>query len=156
MPEISGIQLADKITDLNKQARVLVMTSSTDEKILTDFLDSGATGLLHKSAHRIELVDAATKVATGEPFMGKQFSRMMKQEYLKLSRSKQPEKKITRREREVLELLVEGLTSGEIAERLYISPRTVDKHRNNMLKKLGQNNTAGLVRYAMENLRLTS
>lgn len=75
----------------------------------------------------------------------------MTREYVRLARLKNSRKHITRREREVLSLLVDGLTSIEIAEKLYISPRTVDKHRTNLLKKLDLKNTAGLVRYAMEN-----
>lgn len=154
MPEISGIQLANKIIDKFPDANVLMMAQSDTDSVLNEFLDSGANGLLLKSAHRIELSDAARKVAGGDNYLGKQFSKMMTREYLRLARLKKAKKHITRREREVLGLLVEGMTSSEIAEQLFISPRTVDKHRTNLLKKLGQKNTAGLVRYAMENQKM--
>ncbi len=154
MPEISGIQLANKITEKFPNARILMMADSDSDAVLNDFLDSGANGLLLKSAHQIELVDAAKKVASGENFLGKQFSKMMTREYLRLARLKKGKKQITRREKEVLSLLIEGMTSSEIAEKLFISPRTVDKHRTNLLKKLGQKNTAGLVRYALQNKNL--
>tara|TARA_R110000868_G_scaffold368227_2_gene631244 strand:+ start:15814 stop:16452 length:639 start_codon:yes stop_codon:yes gene_type:complete len=154
MPEISGIQLANKIIEKYPKANVLVMGDVDTDEILNEFLDSGATGLLLKSAHRIELLDAAKKVANGENFLGKTFSKMMTREYLRLARVKKSKKHITRREREVLALLIEGMTSSEIAEKLFISPRTVDKHRTNLLKKLGQKNTAGLVRYALQNKHL--
>ena len=154
MPEISGIQLANKITEKYPRANVLVMADSDADAILNEFLDSGANGLLLKSAHQIELIDAATKVANGENFLGKQFSKMMTREYLRLARMKKAKKQITRREKEVLSLLIEGMTSSEIAEKLFISPRTVDKHRTNLLKKLGQKNTAGLVRFALQNKHL--
>lgn len=154
MPEISGIQLANKISEKFPEAQVLVMAHSDTDTILNEFLDSGAHGLLLKSAHRIELLDAAHKVASGENFLGKQFSKMMTREYLRLARLRSGKKSITGREREVLGLLVEGMTSSEIAEKLFISPRTVDKHRTNLLKKLGQKNTAGLVRYALENKKM--
>lgn len=154
MPEISGIQLANKITEKYPRANVLVMADSDADTILNEFLDSGAHGLLLKSAHQIELVDAATKVANGENFLGKQFSKMMTREYLRLARMKKAKKQITHREKEVLSLLVDGMTSSEIAEKLFISPRTVDKHRTNLLKKLGQKNTAGLVRFALLNKHL--
>ena len=151
MPEISGIQLADKIVEKNPSVKVLVLAHEDTDSVLDEFLDSGANGLLLKSADRIELLDAARKVAVGEHYLGKQFSRRMTREYVRLARLKNSRKHITRREREVLSLLVDGLTSIEIAEKLYISPRTVDKHRTNLLKKLDLKNTAGLVRYAMEN-----
>jgi DNA-binding NarL/FixJ family response regulator len=154
MPEISGIQLANKIIEKYPDANVLVMAHNDSDSVLNEFLDSGANGLLLKSAHRIELIDAAQKVAKGENFLGKQFSKMMTREYLRLARLKKSKKHITRREREVLGLLVEGMTSSEIAEKLFISPRTVDKHRTNLLKKLGQKNTASLVRYALENKKM--
>jgi len=151
MPEINGIQLANKMIARFPSAKILMMTDSNSDAILNEFLDSGAQGLLLKSAHQIELIDAAQKVASGENFLGKQFSHMMTREYLRLAKLRKSKRHITLREREVLKLLVEGLTSSEIAECLFISPRTVDKHRTNLLKKLGQKNTAGLVRYAIEN-----
>ena len=156
MPEISGIQIANKIIEKFPDANVLILASRDSDAVLNDFLDSGANGLLLKSAHRLEFLDAARKVANGENFLGKQFSKMMTREYLRLARLKKSKKHITHREREVLSLLVDGLTSSEIAEKLYISPRTVDKHRTNLLKKLGQKNTAGLVRYALENKKTIS
>lgn len=157
MPEINGIQLANKIVGQYPKAKVLILAHEDSETVLNEFLDSGASGLLLKSAHRIELLDAAHKVASGENYLGKQFSKMMTREYVRLARLKKnrPGKaQITNREREILALIVDGLTSVEIAEKLFISPRTVDKHRTNLLKKLGVKNTPALVRYAIENKAL--
>lgn len=154
MPEMEGIIIAKKIIDKNPDANILLMADKTDRTTLNEFLDSGAFGLIHKSAHQLELIDAAKKVAMGERFLGRQFSRMMTEEYKRLARKKKhpdPIKSITKREREILGLLTEGLTSTEIANKLYISPRTVEKHRTNILKKLDLKNTAALVRFAMEN-----
>lgn len=153
MPEISGIQLANKIIEKFPKANILMMAGNDSDSILNDFLDSGASGLLLKSADKIELLDAARKITSGENYLGKQFSKMMTREYLRLARLKTSKNHITRREKEVLSLLVDGLKSSEIAEKLFISPRTVDKHRTNLLKKLGLKNTASLVRYALENQR---
>ncbi|MDR9418662.1 LuxR C-terminal-related transcriptional regulator [Gracilimonas sp.] len=154
MPEMEGIIIAKKIIDKDPDANILLVADKTDRSTLNEFLDSGAFGLIHSSAHEFELIDAAEKVAIGERFLGKQFSRMMTEEYKRLARKKKhpdPIKSITKREREILGLLTEGLTSTEIANKLYISPRTVDKHRTNLLKKLDLKNTAALVRFAMEN-----
>lgn len=150
MPEISGIQLANKIVDKFTDAKILILAQEASEETLNEFLDSGASGLLLKSADKIELIDAAQKITSGETHLGKQFSKMMTREYLRLSRLKKGKRSsITPREQEVLSLLVKGLTSSEIGKKLYISPRTVDKHRTNLLKKLGLKNTASLVRYAL-------
>lgn len=154
MPEMEGIIIAKKIIDRDPEANILLLADDTNRKTLNEFLESGAFGLIHKSAHRFELIDAAEKVANGERYLGKQFSKMMTEEYKRLAyRKKRPDpvKSITKREREILGLLTEGLTSTEIAEQLYISPRTVEKHRTNLLKKLDLRNTAALVRFAMEN-----
>jgi DNA-binding NarL/FixJ family response regulator len=154
MPEMEGIIIAKKIIHRDPEANILLLADETDRKTLNEFLESGAFGLIHKSAHRFELIDAAEKVANGERYLGKQFSKMMTEEYKRLAYKKKrpdPVKSITKREREILGLLTEGLTSTEIAEQLYISPRTVEKHRTNLLKKLDLRNTAALVRFAMEN-----
>lgn len=154
MPEMDGIVIAKKIIEKNPGANILLMADHADQSTLNEFLDSGAFGLLHKNAHHIELIDAAEKVAGGERYLGKQFSRMMTNEYIRLARQRKrrdTSKSITKREREILSLLTEGLTSTEIASKLFISPRTVEKHRTNLLKKLDQKNTASLVRYALEN-----
>ncbi|MFY0696998.1 MAG: response regulator transcription factor [Balneola sp.] len=152
MPEISGIQLANKISDKFPNAKILILTDNASEKTLNEFLDSGANGLLLKSADKIELVEAAKKISDGDTHLGKQFSKMMTREYLRLSRLKKGQRSsITPREQEVLSYIVKGLTSSEIGEKLFISPRTVDKHRTNLLKKLGLKNTASLVRYALSN-----
>ncbi|HKK24287.1 MAG TPA: response regulator transcription factor [Gracilimonas sp.] len=154
MPEMEGIIIAKKIIHRDPEANILLLADETDRKTLNEFLESGAFGLIHKSAHRFELIDAAEKVANGERYLGRQFSKMMTEEYKRLAYKKKrpdPVKSITKREREILGLLTEGLTSTEIAEKLYISPRTVEKHRTNLLKKLDLRNTAALVRFAMEN-----
>lgn len=153
MPEINGIQIAYKIIEKFNDAKILVLANEASETILNEFLDSGANGLLLKTADRIKLVDAAQKVASGETYLGKQFSNMMTREYVRLNKIKSnenPRKSLSKREKEILSLLVEGLTSIEIAEKLFISHRTVEKHRANIHKKLGLKNVASLVRYALE------
>ena len=151
LPEISGICLANKLIKNFPEACILILADDSTEDTLSDFLASGAQGLLMKSAHRIELIDAANKVADSETYLGKIYSKMMTREYRKLTAYRKTKKTITRREREVLHLLIQGHTSTEIASKLFISPRTVDKHRTNLLKKLNLKNTASLVRFALEN-----
>jgi len=157
MPEVDGLIIAKKILNLNPTANILMLTDHSSEKVLNDFLDSGADGLLQKSAHKIELIEAAHSVAKGERYLGKQFARMMTREYRRLQMEKKTpdyRKKITKRESEIMYYLAQGYTSAEIAKKLFISPRTVDTHRNNLLKKLKLKNTAALVRFAIENNHL--
>jgi len=157
MPEVDGLIIAKKILTINPTANLLMMAEDSSEKVLNDFLDSGADGLLLKSAHKIELIEAAHSVAKGERYLGKQFARMMTREYRRLQMEKKTpdyRKKITKRESEIMYYLAQGYTSAEIAKKLFISPRTVDTHRNNLLKKLKLKNTAALVRFAIENNHL--
>ena len=94
MPEISGIQLANKIIAKYPEARILIMADTDSDAVLNEFLDSGAQGLLLKNAHRLELIDASQKVARGETFLGKQFSKMMTREYLRLAKMKKNRKQM--------------------------------------------------------------
>ena len=154
LPEIEGIQLVQKIYTKFPEANILVLADADADLVLNEFLDSGADGLLLKSAHKFELLDAVQKVAAGGSYLGQRFSKRMTREYLRLARVKNTKHNITLREKEVLSLLVDGLKSADIAKKLFISPRTVDKHRTNLLKKLGLKNTASLVRYALQNKHL--
>ncbi len=127
MPEMEGIIIAKKIIHRDPEANILLLADETDRKTLNEFLESGAFGLIHKSAHRFELVDAAEKVAKGERYLGKQFSKMMTEEYKRLAHKKKhpdPIKSITNREREVLGLLTEGWTNQyrDRREALYQPP----------------------------------
>lgn len=155
LPEIDGIELTDRILAKNENVHVLILADEVSQTVLHRFLDSGATGLLLKSADQIELSIAAKSVASNEKYVGKHFSKMMSDQYAKLRKVSEIPKRITKREREILRLLMEGFTSSEIALKLFISPRTVEKHRTNLLKKFKQKNTAALVRFASESDSLT-
>ena len=100
LPEISGIHLANKLVEKFPNARVLILADDSKEETLNDFLASGAQGLLMKSAHRIELIDAASKVAEGDTYLGKIYSKMDERKSRESRRAKQRRKKyIIKREK---------------------------------------------------------
>ncbi len=154
LQDIDGLEIASALHKKYPDKHIIIMSNQTNDVNLDKFLECGAMGLMLNSTPPNEFLHALQKVASGERYLGKHFSKLITKEYIRLSKQRFPQEKktkITKREKEILSLLTEGLTSSEIAKRLFISPRTVDTHRTNLLHKLNLKNTAALVRYAVEN-----
>jgi len=146
-------ELMDNFRKFRKNPRVLVLTNSTDFLHLNQALKAGVTGYIVKSTNGNELKKAVKCVARGEQAFSTSVSKMITKRYTDITQKKDDQKPaqiITKREREILRLIVDGYTSSEIAKILFISPRTVETHRSNLMQKLNIKNTAGLVRYALE------
>ncbi|TVR30205.1 MAG: DNA-binding response regulator [Balneolaceae bacterium] len=144
--------LLQRLQQINKLAAVIVLTYSTDISHLNQSLKAGVKGYLTKNCSTQELLKAIEKVSEGKQAFGKSISQLMIGKYADQAKNEdsKPEKQITKREREILKLIVEGYTSSEIAKILYISSRTVETHRSNLMNKLELKNTAALVRFALE------
>ncbi len=144
--------LLQRLQQINKLAAVIVLTYSTDISHLNQSLKAGVKGYLTKNCSTQELLKAIEKVSEGKQAFGKSISQLMIGKYADQAKKEdsKPEKQITKREREILKLIVEGYTSSEIAKILYISSRTVETHRSNLMNKLELKNTAALVRFALE------
>lgn len=144
--------LMQKLTAINEDTAVIVLTHSTEISHLNQSLKAGVKGYLTKNTSKAELIDAICKVSEGKQAFGKSASQMMIGKYADIAKKTSiPAKKgITKREREIVKLIVKGYTSAEIANKLFISTRTVETHRANLMNKLELKNTAALVRYAME------
>jgi len=159
MPGMNGIETTRAILEDYPDARILILTMHMDEEYLNQALKAGAKGYLLKNCDKQELVNGIRTIADGEKVFSGTISMLMTEHYINSvtdSRAEKPQAKstsvhLTKREKEILNLIADGLTSQEIAESLYISPRTVETHRANLLQKLDIKNTAGLVRYAVEN-----
>lgn len=150
-----GISLTRQITEQYPSVRVLALTMHDEAAHITNMLKAGAVGYLLKDTGMDELLVAIKTVARGESYFSKDVSATMMKRFMTSSKDKPkgacvlPEQ-LTRREREVLQLIAEEHTNPEIAEKLFISTRTVDTHRRNLILKLNAKNTAGLVRYAIK------
>ncbi|MCD4687598.1 MAG: response regulator transcription factor, partial [Anaerolineae bacterium] len=124
------------------------------EPYVLESLKSGATGYALKQSGANDLIQAVHEVAAGRRYLSPTLSERAIDAYMNLQHDQDATLNIygslTRREREVLQWVVDGLTSAEIGQRLGISPRTVEKHRANMMQKLGVRNQADLVRYALQ------
>lgn len=154
----SGIQDAN-IHEIMKELRqiqpavtVVVISNSTELTHLNKCIKAGVKGYFTRNVSEEELTDLLLTVASGRQAFSKSASQLMIGKYTDLTKRIQTANKngITKREREILKLIVEGYTSSEIANLLYISTRTVETHRSNIMNKLDLKNTAALVRYAIE------
>lgn len=153
MPDKDGIETTQAIREINPEARILILSMHIDKNILQQVLEAGIDGYLIKNTEKSDLLQGIRSIAKGQQVFSDSISRLITSTFIKRGNGNSPDpdkKNITRREREVLELIVQGYTSQAIAEELFISPRTVDTHRSNIMQKLEINNTAGLVRYALE------
>lgn len=147
MPLLNGIDAAREITKSNARVRVILLTMHTEDHLVLESLRAGVTGYVLKTRASSELVQAIRAVSRGETFLTQSISRSVVQAFLK--KSEVPDRTITDRERQVLQLVAEGRTTKEIASILGISVKTAESHRSNLMDKLDIHDTAGLVRYAI-------
>jgi two-component system, NarL family, response regulator NreC len=155
MPGLSGIEATRLIKKKHPETKVLALTGFENEDYVYQIIRSGAGGYVLKSAEKDELLKAVRAVINGERFFSPGISKLMIDNYLRRAEGKPepvPEGTIplTPREREIVALIADGMTNQEIGEKLFISARTVDTHRTNIMQKLDIHDVASLVRYAMQ------
>jgi DNA-binding NarL/FixJ family response regulator len=148
MPDKDGIETTKAIREIDPEVKVLILSMHIDKLILDKVLEAGINGYLLKDTEKSEIRHGIESIAKGQQVFSNPISELITKSYL--NGGKAPHDSITTRELEVLQLIVEGYSSKLIADKLDISPRTVDTHRGNIMQKLNIPNAAGLVRYAME------
>ncbi len=158
MPKVDGITATKKIKEEYPDVKVLALTMSNDDLHIRQMIQAGASGYIMKSAGRKELKEAIDAIMEGKHYFSDEATESIMMDLVKgKGKSTAPDPiHITDREREILELIVQEHTNQEIAEKLYISSRTVDAHRRNLLQKTGARNTAGLVKYAFQHNLISS
>ena len=150
MPGLSGFDVTRRVTKRLPKTRVVILTMYSSEAHVVEALRSGAMAYVVKDASADELVTAIREASAGRRFLSAPFSNDLIETYLKRPGGADPYETLTPREREVLHLVAEGLTSSEIAARLFISPRTAESHRANLMRKLGLRSRTDLVRFAFQ------
>lgn len=146
MPEVSGIELTEKIKKEFPEVKVVAMSTFRERSYISQMIKNGASGYLIKSASREEIEEALLSVHEGKLYMNLDVS-MAGIDIQDMANVPV----LSRREAEVLQLISDGLTNPQIAEKLFISLHTVDSHRKNLLTKFGVNNTASLIKLAAKN-----
>jgi two-component system response regulator NreC len=153
MPGLNGIEATKQIKELAPKTAVLALTMHEDDQYFFEMLHAGASGYVPKRAAPDELLTAIRAVGRGEVYLYPSLASRLVQDYLRRAESGDQTHvydDLTPREREVLTLIAEGLSNAEIAEKLVISVKTVDRHRENIMRKLNLHSRIDLVKYALK------
>lgn len=156
LPGINGVEAARIIKSKLKEMKILFLSMEVSEEFLNEILKFGAEGYVLKDIRKNELASAVRMAVTGTPYFSKGISDMVFKRYREMnsgepeSKPKPASDKLTEREIEILKLLSQGLSKKEIADQLFISPRTIDAHRSNIMEKLELKSTVDMVKYAIK------
>ena len=154
MPEMNGVEITEKLSQEYPTVKVLILSANATEEWIVSAVKAGAIGFLPKECSRDEFIKALNYISKGENYYGESIAAIIYRSYVsilqKKDTSKEPEQ-LTERESEVLKAFSEGLSFKEIADKLCISVRTVETHKNNILAKLELRNTIDMVKYAIKN-----
>ncbi len=153
MPGIGGMEAIGKVKSRYPLIKILMLTMHRNKQFFYNAMSAGADGYLMKDDSDNELLLAIEKVLSGKnyisPYIAEHFADDVISMYRKEKRS--PFQELTKREKEILQLVVNGLTSKQMAEHLHLSQRTVDHHRSNLLRKFNRKNSVEMVNYAVKN-----
>jgi DNA-binding NarL/FixJ family response regulator len=152
MGDLNGIDATRLITNEHPDVRVLILSMHSDEQYIFEALKAGAKGYVLKSAAVKELMSGIREVAAGRNYVSPSLASVVMDDYVRRAKGDHvvsQVEKLTAREREVLQLIAEGNSSAEVAKTLYISIRTVETHRHNIMEKLAIHSIAGLTRFAI-------
>lgn len=151
LPDLSGIDVTREIKKRTSDVSIVALTIHEDEEYFFKMLEAGASGYVPKRAAPEELLTAIRAAATGQVYLYPSLAKLLVRDYLDGGRAsaEQPATDLTDREQEVLTYLAEGANNEEIAASLVISPKTVARHRENIMRKLNLHSRSELVRYAI-------
>lgn len=152
MPGLNGMEITRQVTQRSRRTRVVILSMHDNAAYIVEALRAGATAYVLKEDTAEELVQAIRAAAAGRRYLSAAISERGMEDYLARAQAGgiEPHPTITTREQEVLQLTAEGFSSTEVGARLYISPRTVETHRTNLMRKLNLRNQKDLIRYAVQ------
>ncbi len=152
MPGLNGHELALKMKDTHPHVRIIVLSMHDDGGHIMEMVEAGVAGYLLKNANDTELLEAIHMVARGRmyfsPEVGDKIAALAHQQAQKKNEPEEP--RLTEREMEILNLIAQEYSNARIGEKLFISERTVETHRKNMMRKTGHKTIVGLLKYAMD------
>ena len=157
MPKFNGLEAAKMIKVQHPDSKIIFLSMEVKEDFISEAIKAGASGYIPKDSNKVILINAIRAVYQGEKDFHSMVSELIFNQFYKKSVGNEKVKKncssgkISNREVEVLKLIASGFSNSRIAEKLFISVRTVDAHRNHIMQKLELNNTAELVKYAIKN-----
>ncbi len=158
MPKLNGIEATKLIKQEQPDIKIIVLSVHEDEEYVYQMLKAGASGYVLKNANKKEIFEAIRSTLSGERFFSPRISSLIVDGFIKRAKEQMQivvrpestgEQKLTKRELEILKYIAEGYTNRQIAEALFLSFRTINTHRTNLMQKLNIHDTAGLVRHAI-------
>jgi DNA-binding NarL/FixJ family response regulator len=150
LPDMDGLQLCEKIRLKNKTAKIIGLTSTNEAGIITGLLQRGGNGYLLKNMERTDLLEAIQTVLKGRVYLSAAANDKVLEQFQHGKSATEVEVLLTRREKEILQLLSDGLKGPQIAEKLFLSPLTVETHRKNLLRKFNANSVQLLLKSARD------
>lgn len=150
MPVMSGLEACKIVKKKYPEIKVIALSTFNKGSFIQQMLKNGASGYLLKNTSRDELIEAIMTVHSGQTYLNSETNQLLLDNLMNKSKSGNFIPRLTRREKEVLKLISEELTTNEIAKRLFISLNTVETHRRNLISKFSVRNSVGLIRTAME------
>jgi DNA-binding NarL/FixJ family response regulator len=151
MPVKDGVEATKEICKKLSDVKVIALTMLNETLYIKKMLEAGAYGYVLKTIDKDELITVIRKVAAGEKHVSPEVMAQLVNNFSDKTTSTNPLGILTKREKEILALIAQGLTDKEIAEKVFLSPLTITTHRKNILSKLGLKNKVELTRFAMEN-----
>lgn len=152
MPELNGLEAAAQIRDNCPSTRVVILSMHHTNEHIFQALKAGVHGYILKESAGSEVVDAVRTVHIGRRYLSRRIEEVVFEDYVHQRQTatiKSPLEKLSAREREILQLVAEGKSSAEIAEILFISPKTVETYRSRLMQKIGVSDIPGLVKFAV-------
>jgi len=154
LPDVSGVELTRTLSERYPNVKVLILSMFTDESFINQAIKAGAKGYLHKNTTREEMLMAIDSVYMGNEFYSENISKIILKSYIEKAKKNgeeinNPHELLSKREIEILKMFAEGFINKEIADRLFISIRTVESHKNHIMQKLNLKTQVELVKYAI-------
>lgn len=151
MPKKDGIQVTREIKATYPEVKVLILSMYNRKEFVKNLMDVGIDGYIMKNAGKVEVIKALEALAGGDPYYGQEITKTIMKSYQKNKVFDNPiDVELSEREKEIVTLIANEMTTAEIADKLFISVYTVDTHRKNILSKLGVKNAAGIMKFALQ------
>jgi DNA-binding NarL/FixJ family response regulator len=151
MPVMSGTELTRQIKKNYPHVKVLVLTMYNDREIIHEIVMTEAEGYILKNSNKKELLDAINKITDHGTYYSNEVISIMTEFYVSKEKIRHKTQELSSREKEIISLICQELTTAEIAEKLFLSPLTVETHRKNILRKTGSKTIVGLIKFAIDN-----
>ncbi|WP_396186449.1 response regulator [Flavobacterium sp.] len=150
LPDGNGINACKELVEKYPDLKIIALTNFEDTVFIKQIIKNGAMGYLLKNTDKKEITEAIKSVIEGKRYLPKKISDILLNDSIGIQNSNYFIPKLTVREKEILNLIIQEFTTDEIAAKIFVSTKTVESHRSNLIQKLGVKNSAGLVRVAFE------